>query len=197
MLGIDSYISSHLATICPDVKNIIPKFLFYFLLKVDSRGLTSTQDYPSLKLEDIKKIKIPYPPLSEQKKIAAVLFKIQKVIDSKTELIKNTQELKKSTMKYLLLANTEKVESKIKDIAASLMTGGTPRTSKKERYYKNGTIKWLVSGDIHKKEIFDCKGRITNIAIKESNAKILPVNSVLIALNGQGKNSWYGCYIKS
>jgi len=45
----------------------------------------------------------------------------------------------------------------------------------------------LVSGDINKKIIYDCNGRITELGLKNSNCKILPVNSVLIALNGQGK----------
>ncbi|MDY0015495.1 MAG: restriction endonuclease subunit S, partial [Bacteroidales bacterium] len=73
---------------------------------------------------------------------------------------------------------------KIGDIA-ELATGGTPLSTNKNYY--GGDIKWLVSGDIHKKEIYDCDGRITELALKESNAKLLPINSVLIALNGQGK----------
>jgi len=68
----------------------------------------------------------------------------------------------------------------------NLMTGGTPTRSKKE-YFEGGTIKWLVSGDIHKREIFDCEGRITELGMANSNAKLLPINSVIIALNGQGK----------
>jgi len=67
-----------------------------------------------------------------------------------------------------------------------LMTGGTPKSNVKE-YYKDGAIKWLVSGDINKREIFDCEGRITEMGMKSSNTKLLPINSVLIALNGQGK----------
>jgi restriction endonuclease S subunit len=66
------------------------------------------------------------------------------------------------------------------------MTGGTP-TSSEKKYYENGTIPWLVSGDIHRGEIYDCDGRITEKGLENSNAKYLPNNSVLIALNGQGK----------
>ncbi len=66
------------------------------------------------------------------------------------------------------------------------MTGGTPTSTVKE-YYENGTIPWLVSGDIHKGEIFDCEGRITKKGVESSNAKYLSKDSVLIALNGQGK----------
>jgi type I restriction enzyme, S subunit len=67
-----------------------------------------------------------------------------------------------------------------------LMTGGTPSRTHPE-YFNEGNIRWLVSGDIHKKEIFDCKGRITQAGYDNSSARFLPVDSVLIALNGQGK----------
>jgi type I restriction enzyme, S subunit len=74
---------------------------------------------------------------------------------------------------------------KIGDVC-DLMTGGTPSKNKLE-YFSNGTVPWLVSGDIHQKEIFECAGRITEAGMKNSNAKYLPVNSVIIALSGQGK----------
>jgi|GEM_PF-640178 len=74
---------------------------------------------------------------------------------------------------------------KIGDVC-SLMTGGTPKTTISE-YYENGTVPWIVSGDIHKSEIFDCDKKITELAVENSNARYLPKDSVLIALNGQGK----------
>ena len=67
-----------------------------------------------------------------------------------------------------------------------LMTGGTPSRVRPE-YFEGGKIKWLVSGDIHKGEIYDCEGRITKGGFDNSNARFLPINSILIALNGQGK----------
>jgi len=66
------------------------------------------------------------------------------------------------------------------------ITGGTP-SKKVSEYWENGTIKWLVSGDINKGIISDCEGRITQKGLENSNAKYLPINSVLIGLNGQGK----------
>jgi type I restriction enzyme M protein len=68
----------------------------------------------------------------------------------------------------------------------TFMTGGTPTSSIRE-YYDGGTVPWLVSGDIHKGRIVDCAGRITAEGVANSNARVLPFNSVLIALNGQGK----------
>jgi type I restriction enzyme M protein len=82
-------------------------------------------------------------------------------------------------------AETEWEIVKLEEVA-DFMTGGTPRSSE-SKYYDNGNVRWIVSGDIHKGNIYDCKGRITELGVAESNAKLLPKNSVLIALNGQGK----------
>ena len=66
-----------------------------------------------------------------------------------------------------------------------LQTGATP--SRAEHSYFGGDTPWLVSGDINKGEITECAGRITEEGLENSNCKIIPANSVLIALNGQGK----------
>lgn len=66
-----------------------------------------------------------------------------------------------------------------------LQTGATPSTQRSD--YWGGEIRWLASGDINRTEILDCKGRITEAGLANSNCKILPKDSVLIALNGQGK----------
>jgi type I restriction enzyme, S subunit len=66
-----------------------------------------------------------------------------------------------------------------------LQTGATPSTQRPE--YWGGEIPWLASGDVHVREIFQSEGRITEEGLANSNCKILPKNSVLIALNGQGK----------
>jgi type I restriction enzyme, S subunit len=66
-----------------------------------------------------------------------------------------------------------------------LQTGATP--SRQESKYFGGDIPWLVSGDINKREILECDGRITKSGMENSNCKLIPPNSVLIALNGQGK----------
>lgn len=66
-----------------------------------------------------------------------------------------------------------------------LQTGATPDTGRRDFF--GGDVPWLVSGDINRGDISGCDGRITDLAVKMSNCKILPKGSVLIALNGQGK----------
>lgn len=70
MLSIDSYVSSHLATIYADQTKILPNFLFRLLAAVDARHLSNNSDYPSLRLSQIADIKIALPPLEVQRRIA-------------------------------------------------------------------------------------------------------------------------------
>lgn len=68
----------------------------------------------------------------------------------------------------------------------SSRSGGTPNRQKSE-YWKNGTIPWMASGEVNKIHVYETNEKITELATKESSAKILPKNSVMVALNGQGK----------
>jgi len=131
---------------------------------------------PYIKLGMLQTFQIPLPPLEIQEQIVAELDGYAGIIAGAKQITQNWKP------KIDIDPEWEKV--KMGEVT-KLMTGGTPLTSKKEYY--GGNIKWLVSGDINQGEIFDCKGRITELALKESNARLLPKNSVLIALNGQGK----------
>ncbi len=61
--------------------------------------------------------------------------------------------------------------------------GGTPLKSKKE-YYKNGTIPWLLSGEVSQGNIFSSKKFITEDGLKNSSARMFPKDTVLVAMYG-------------
>lgn len=89
MLGIDGYVSSHLATITPNENKILPKLLFNLLKKIDAKTLTNDQNYPSLKTLEIAKIKIPLPPIEVQEKIVEQIDKYQNIADGAKQIINN------------------------------------------------------------------------------------------------------------
>lgn len=68
---------------------------------------------------------------------------------------------------------------------ADLVAGATPSTNKSE--YWNGSIPWMSSGEINNKIIESTEKHITELGYKESSTKIIPENSILIAIAGQGK----------
>lgn len=89
MLGIDSYVSSHLATIYTKQDKVLAKFLFYMLLKVDAKTLTPNSAYPSLKLSEVSNIEIPLPPMSVQEEIVKELDAYQAIIDGAQKVVDN------------------------------------------------------------------------------------------------------------
>ena len=62
-------------------------------------------------------------------------------------------------------------------------SGGTPLSSCKE-YYDGGNIPWINSGELNTPFINAAEHFITPIGLKSSSAKMLPVDSVLIAMYG-------------
>lgn len=65
-------------------------------------------------------------------------------------------------------------------------SGGTPST-KEKMYWDKKEIKWLSSGEVCNKKIYDTEKYISKEGLKSSSAKLIPSKSVLIALAGQGK----------
>lgn len=73
-------------------------------------------------------------------------------------------------------------ELKISEFA-DVVTGGTPSTSVKE-YWENGNIPWLNSGELNKGYIYNAENFITEAGLKSSSTKMMPADTVLIALTG-------------
>lgn len=92
MLSIDSYVSSHLATIYAN--GIDRYYLYYFLCIVDAKQLVPNLDYPSLKISELKNIKIPYPTdRDEQNYIVKTLDAVAEMIRLRKETIQLTKDL--------------------------------------------------------------------------------------------------------
>ena len=100
MLSIDSYVSSHLATVYRKNDIILAKYLFYFLLQFDVNELIPDKSYPSLKVTEIAKIEIPVPPLTEQARIVAILDKFDTLTTSLSEGLPREIALRRQQYEY-------------------------------------------------------------------------------------------------
>jgi type I restriction enzyme S subunit len=66
---------------------------------------------------------------------------------------------------------------------AKVETGGTP-SRRNPKYFKGGKIPWLKTQELNDGYIYDSEEKITEEALMHSNAKLFPVNTVLIAMYG-------------
>ena len=81
------------------------------------------------------------------------------------------------------LLDGETVEWKtLGEICEKVCSGGTPLTSH-SKYYE-GNIPWLRTQDIDWQEIHDTEIKITEEAIANSSAKLIPKNCVIVAMYG-------------
>jgi len=62
-------------------------------------------------------------------------------------------------------------------------SGGTPSRANVGDYYE-GSIPWVKSGELREDVILDTEEKITELAIKESSAKLVPKGALLIAMYG-------------
>ena len=62
-------------------------------------------------------------------------------------------------------------------------SGGTPRKSH-SRFYSDGTIPWLVIGDLNDDVVTQAQTYITEEGLLNSSAKLLPPNTLLVAMYG-------------
>lgn len=62
--------------------------------------------------------------------------------------------------------------------------GGTPSREKLELYYKGGTIPWVKSGELRESIINQTEEQITEVALHETNLKLVPAGALLLAMYG-------------
>lgn len=68
------------------------------------------------------------------------------------------------------------------DVCKKVTSGGTPST-KHEEYY-DGNIPWLRTQEVNFGNIYSTEKTITEAGLKNSSAKLIPENSVIIAMYG-------------
>jgi type I restriction enzyme S subunit len=75
------------------------------------------------------------------------------------------------------------VEQKtIQDVCKNIVSGGTPLTSRTEYY--NGNIPWLRTQEVDWTDIDYTGIKITEAGLKNSSAKLIPENCVIVAMYG-------------
>jgi type I restriction enzyme S subunit len=134
--------------------------------------------------EDFYSTVFPIPPLVEQQKIAEILATCDRAIELKQQLLEEKRRQKQWLRQRLLVPQQGWRKTTIGQIAL-VTTGATPDTKHSE--YWSGNIRWMNSGELNLKHVYEVEGRITDVGLKKSGTKLIPINCVLIGLAGQGK----------
>ena len=68
------------------------------------------------------------------------------------------------------------------EVCENICSGGTPLTSNKSYY--NGSIPWLRTQEVDWRDVYDTEIKISEEAVNNSSAKLIPANCVIVAMYG-------------
>ncbi|KAA5250983.1 MULTISPECIES: restriction endonuclease subunit S [Bacteroides] len=128
--------------------------------------------------DGLSKVKLHFPILQEQQKIADLLRLINERISTQNKIIEKLQSLIKGLVDELM---TVLLKGKLYPFSSFYIKageGGTPTTSVVE-YYTEGTIPFIKIEDLSCKYLTNNKDFITELGMQKSSAWLIPSKSVI------------------
>lgn len=160
-------------------------------------GQGSAREY--CRFANISEINIELPDIEMQKKAVYCDKVINERIALKRRINDNLSQtgtaIIRKNVGYAALINKTQAEinalslqkgwciKTISDYCADTKSGSTPSRSD-NRYWIDGTIPWLKSGEVHNNITIGTEENITPLALKETSVKLLPPDTVLMAMYG-------------
>ena len=149
--------------------------------------------------DDLCRIKLPVPSYARQCEIVesyrAITDRIAlKRAENDNLVAVGTASIQKNVGRGALINLTEAEmdrltfpeDFKIKTVSefcAETKSGSTPSRTNNE-YWENGTISWVKSGEVHNNITLQTEEYITPLGLSESSTKLLPKDTVLMAMYG-------------
>jgi type I restriction enzyme S subunit len=172
------------------LRDVNQTFLLYMLksLESDLRSAGQTGSQSNVNTDIVSDLPIVLPPMPEQVRIAAALSDADRVIATLERLISRKQAIKQGMMQQLLTGKTrlpgftEPWRTTTIGDACTTFSGGTPSTAHADYY--GGDIPWITSSDLNNHRLDAVTGRITQLGLERSAAKLVPARTPLIALYG-------------
>jgi type I restriction enzyme S subunit len=153
------------------------------LLASKMQGTTGRQRLPK---DALMALPVPVPPVLEQRAIANVLRTVQRAKGATEQVIVAARELRRSASQQLL--NPADHQTVALGEAATLISGGTPRTSNPD--YWGGEIPWISSSSLTGFRLADSERRVTP-AGAENGTRVVPAGTTLAVVRGMSlRKEW-------
>ena len=188
-----------------DTTKLLPEYLMLWFSRPEFDRYARYKSHGSVReifdWDEMCRVELPVPDLKEQEKIVNTYNAITKRIQLKQKINENLEKTALSIInekigQTVFSNSTEKeIEEKknslpqgwnlitISEYCSRIESGSTPSRSENE-YWINGNIPWLKSGEVHNNITFETEEYITEKGLKETSTKLLPVDTVLMAMYG-------------
>jgi type I restriction enzyme, S subunit len=142
--------------------------------------------------DNLRKTKIPVPPLAVQEEIVKILdtfTTLEAELEAELEARKKQYAYYRDALltpievngKWLM--NNEAVAWKtLGEVCRNVSSGGTPLSTRSDYY--GGDIPWLRTQEVDWIDVYDTEIKITEEGLRNSSAKMIPANCVIVAMYG-------------
>ena len=188
----NGFCTSELLPLRPDARKLDRSYLAVFLRSDGfvnwAVSKTAGAKMPRLGTKDLLNANIPLPEIKEQKAIAEKFEKLEELIFLRKQQIAKLDELVKAQFVEMFGVVHNSVLYPYVPVKSftSVVSGGTPNRNVSE-FWNNGSIRWVKTTELQNNVICNTDEKITQAGLDNSSAKIIPPNTVLIAMYGQGK----------
>ena len=164
------------------------KYLYYNLCGYNFAKVISGTAQPQITGEGLSKVYLTIHDTNEQQRIVSVFDKLERIILSHKQYIQKLDELIKSRFVEMFgrMKNNQRFPYFPLGDFTQVMSGGTP-DRENTSYWLNGYIPWIKTTELHNTLINDSEEYITDLGLDESSAKMVPPQTILIAMYGQGR----------
>jgi type I restriction enzyme S subunit len=133
----------------------------------------------------LKSLRIPLPPIPEQRRIAEILDKADALRAKRRAALAQLDTLTQSIFLDMFgdpATNPKGWHVSALEDVASTASGGTP--DRKVAGCFGGGIPWVKSGELHEGVVIATEESLTKQGVAASSAKLMPVGTVLVAMYG-------------
>lgn len=163
--------------------NLDARFLSYLLSRPETRAWISQHavgaTMPNLNTEILREVPVDVPDVKTQHAIAATLGALDGKIESNRRAVAIALSLAMASYEHAALSASRE---RLGDLA-TLVLGGTP-SRKRPELWENGSIPWIASGAANAEIVLQPTELITQDALAQSAAKMMPKGATVIAITG-------------
>ena len=193
--------SSYIVFKIADIEKLLPEYLMLWFKRLEFDRYARYKSHGSVReifdWNEMCNVYLPIPSIEEQRKIVEAYMSVEERINLKRKINDNLVavgmasirknvgrcaliNLTEAEMDSLTLPDNFKVQT-ISEFCADTKSGSTPSRTNNE-YWDNGTIPWIKSGEVHNNITLQTEEHITHLGLNESSTKLLPKDTVLMAM---------------
>ena len=186
-----------------DENELMPEYLMLWFSRPEFDRYARFKSHGSVReimdWDEMCKVELPVPSIDKQRSIVKAYQTITERIELKRRINDNlvsvgTASIQKNVGRGALINLTEAEMDRltlpddfeiqtVSEFCRETKSGSTPSRTNNE-YWENGTISWVKSGEVHNNITLQTEEYITPLGLSQSSTKLLPKDTVLMAMYG-------------